>query len=245
MTLGEMSAYPVTRKRKYVRKYPVTTAKRSRWSTYGAAGMQLARDVMYLKTLINSEPHNWYVNAGNNYNYNGAIVSLSNVTVGNSEQDRTGNRVLPRYLNVKWYVTTGSVNNLARVMLIRYWGEATSAAPGVTVAEVMRTTALGTVQAPLAHLNEDNTGPKGDRARRVEVLRSELVTLDNEVERRMYSGEWDVQVNGMNVQRKEHIEWRSSTTEEPVSGGFYMIFIGASATNDAYQLESKMTFYDN
>ena len=126
--------------------------------------MQLARDVMYLKTLINSEPHHFYVNAGNNYNYNGAVVSLSNVAVGNLDTDRTGNRVLPRYLNVKWYVTTGSVNNLARVMLIRYWGEATSAAPNVTISEVMRGTALGTVQAPLAHLNEDNTGAVGDRA---------------------------------------------------------------------------------
>lgn len=233
------------RKRRYPYKKRTTPYKRpTRWSTYGAAGVQLARDVMYLKTLINSEPHNWYVNAANNYNYNGAIVSLSNVAVGDTEQDRTGNRVLPRYLNVKWYCTSGSQNNLLRVMLIRYWGETTSSAPAVTVAEVLRNTALGTVQAPLAHLNEHNTGPKGDRCRRVEVLRNELINLD-EIERRAVCGDWDVQVNGMNVDKKEHIEWISGTSNEPVSGGFYILFVGASATNDAYQLESKMTFYDN
>lgn len=223
----------------YYRPLPPT-----RFQTYGAAGKQLVKDVMYLKTLINSEPHNWYVNSGNNYNYNGIVVSLSNVTVGDSEQDRTGNRVLPRYLNVRWHVTSGSVNNLVRVILFRYWGEATSAAPTVTVAEVLRNTALGTVQAPLAHLNEDNTGPKGDRARRIEVHRNDLVSLDD-VERRCVCGEWDVQVNGMNIDKKEHIEWRSTSTEEPISGGFYILFIGASATNDSYQLESKLTFYDN
>lgn len=206
--------------------------------------MQLARDVMYLKTLINSEPHNWYTNQANNFNYNGIVVSLCNVTQGDAEVDRTGNRILPRYMNVKWQVTSGTVNNMVRVILFRYWGEATSAAPGVTVAEVLRTTALGTVQAPLAHLNEDNTGPKGDRARRIEVHRNELINLD-EVERRCYVCDWDVEVNGMYVNKKEHIEYRSGATEEPISGGFYMLFIGASATNDSYQLESKLTFYDN
>lgn len=236
-----MSAYPV-RKKYYKRTYK--RAPPSRWTTYGSAGKQLVRDVMYLKTLINSEPHNWYVNAANNYNYNGNVLSLCNVTQGNDAVDRTGNRILPRYLNVRWQVTSGSVNNLLRVILFRYWGEATSAAPTVTVAEVLRSTALGTVQAPLSHLNEDNTGPKGDRTRRIEVHRNELVNMDG-TERTAACGEWDVQVNGMNVQQKEHIEYRSGTTEEPISGGFYLLFVGASATNDAYQVESKLTFYDN
>lgn len=238
------TSYPVRRttyKRKYSGTYPRRPAP-SRWSTYGAAGMQLARDVMYLKTLINSEPHNHYVGTSNNYNWDGAIVSLSAVPQGDTNNARTGNRVLPRYLNVKWQVQSATGNNMMRVMLFRYWGETTSAAPSVTVAEVLRV--VGVERAPLSHLNEDNTGQKGDRNRRIEVLRNVLVNVD-QIERRAYTCEWDVEMNGMATNKKEHIEWRSSATEDPVSGGLYMLFIGHSVTNDAYNLESKLVFYDN
>lgn len=228
-------------KRKYVGTYPRRPAP-NRWRTYGGAAKQLAKDVMYLKTLINSEPHLHYVSGGNNYNYNGLIVSLSDVPQGDSFGQRTGNRVLPRYLNVKWQVQSASDNNIARVMLFRYWGEAVNAVPNVTVDEILRT--VGATNAPLSHLNDDITGQKGDRNRRIEVLRNELVNLDR-VERKSYVCDWDVQVNGIGVEPKEHCEWRSNATEAPISGGFYLLFIGASLTNDAANYESKMTFYDN
>ena len=42
----------------------------------------MAKDVMYLKTLINSEPHRKFVQDQNNFNYNGYIVSLCTVATG-------------------------------------------------------------------------------------------------------------------------------------------------------------------
>lgn len=220
----------------YKRKAP------SRWDVYYGAGRQLAKDVMYLKTLINSEPHNWYQQSANNFNWNGIVVSLCDVPTGDSAADRTGNRVLPRYMNVNWRLSYAATSSTFRVILFRYWGEATSAAPGVTVNEVLRSS--GTQFAPLTHLNEDNTGQKGDRNRRIEVLRSALINLDG-VEKVSEVGTWDVEMNGMNVSKKEHMEWRSDVTEEPISGGVYMLFIGNVVGNGGYQLESKLVFYDN
>lgn len=241
----EMSSYPVRKygyKRKYRGTYPRRPPPTSRWSTYLGAGKQLAKDVMYLKTLINSEPHYHIVPTTNNYNYNGNVVSLCNIPQGDTGFNRTGNRVLPRYLNVKWQVESGSDNNIARVMLFRYWGESPTLAPSVAVNEILQN--VGTQLAPLSHLNTDITGQKGDRNRRIEVLRNEIVSLDR-VERRAYVCEWDVQMNGMGTEPKEHIEFRSTTTEEPLSGGVYILFIGKSATNDAFTVVSKLTFYDN
>lgn len=229
------------RPRRYVKKYYARPAP-SRWSVYGGAGKQLVKDVMYLKTLINSEPHNHYVSSANNFSYNGIIVSLSDVVQGDTSNHRSGNRVLPRWANVRWWVNAGTAGQFVRVILFRYWGESTSAAPSVTVAEVLKT--VGNQFAPLSHLNDDNTGPKGDRARRIEVLRSELFTIDS-VERNTMCGSWDVEMNGMGVSKKEHMEWRSSTTEDPTSGGVYALFITNTATNASYALESKLTFYDN
>lgn len=237
-----MSTVPYVRKRVYYkRKRPGPPA--SRWSIYGRAGGQLWKDVLYLKSLVNTEPHRKFVQSANNFNYNGIIVSLSTIASGTGADQRNGQRCLPRYINVNWEVTAGDANQKIRVMLFRYWGEATSdATPSVTVGEVLRGT--GDQFAPLSHLNEDNVGSKGDRLRRIEVLRSQLYSVD-QIAVRSVADSWDVEVNGMNVQRKDHIEWPGSATTEPVSGGFYMLFISGSVVNSSYGLESKLTFYDN
>lgn len=214
----------------------------SRWSTYGAAGRQIVKDVMYLKTLINSEPHTHFVQSSNNFNWNGYIVSLCNVPQDDTENGRTGNRILPRYINLNIHIENGNNNNLIRVIVFRYWGEATSAAPSVTASEVLRTT--GSAYCPLSHLNEDNVGPKGDRTRRIEILRNEMVSVDN-IDKRCVALKWDIEMNGMAVSKKEHIEFRSSTTEDPISGGVYVLFAGKYLGNDGFAMESKLTFYDN
>lgn len=236
-----MSSIPYKKKKViYKRKRPGPPA--SRWSVYGGAGTQLWKDVMYLKTLINSEPHAHYVESANNFNWNGVVVSLCDVPQGDTVGDRSGNRVLGRYLNCKWQVTGGAVNAFYRVILFRYWGENSTAAPTVTVAEVLRT--VGTQYAPLSHLNDDNTGPRGDRARRIEVHRNEVFACDQTMQN-VQMGNWDVEVNGVNVSKKDHTEWAGAATGEPTGGGFYMIFIGNSVTNAAYALSSKFMFYDN
>lgn len=229
---------PYSRKRKrYVKPRVV-----SRWGTYAAAGHQVLKDVMYLKTLINSEPHNHFVQSANNFNWNGFVVSLCNVPQDDTNGGRTGNRILPRFLNLNVHIENGSNNNVIRVIVFRYWGEASGAFPLVTPAEVLRT--IGTSYCPLSHLNEDNVGPRGDRTRRIEVLRNEFVSLDN-IERRCLALKFDIEMNGVAVSRKEHIEFRSSATEDPISGGVYILFAGKYAVNDGFILESKMTFYDN
>jgi len=232
-------------RRYYKRPYPLRkkNVPPSRWVTYGNAGKQLARDVMYLKTLINSEPHNHYVQSANNFNWNGIIVSLSDVPAGDSDQERTGTRILPRFLNVNLRSTWTGQNTVVRIILFRYWGESSSdGAPSVSVSEVLRTS--GTQFAPYTHLNDDNTGPRGDRDRRIEVLRSELLNLDG-VQKQSEVFQWDVQVNGLHVNKKEHIDFTDMDTHQPISGGFYILFINNVADNGSYHMESKMTFYDN
>lgn len=234
-------SYPVAKKKYLKRKRP--GVKPSRWSVYGAAGAQLAKDVLYLKSIINSEPHNFYVQSANNFSWNGIVVGLSGVTVGDTDNDRTGNRVLPRFLNINMHISSGEGNQVVRVILFRYWGEDSGAVPNVFPADVLRD--VGTQYSPLSHLNDSNTGQKGDRARRIEVLRSVFLNLD-QIEMRAATLSWDVEVNGMNVQRKEHCEWSDNVLAvQPISGGFYVMFIANSAVNAAYQLESKMVFYDN
>lgn len=229
-----------------VKKYPAVQ-KRAR--VYVPAVRQLASDVMYLKGLINSEPKNYIVQDSNNFTYSGTVVSLSAVGQGDTENKRDGNRILPKYLSINGYISitsatasTAPIN--ARYVIFRYWGESTSAAPSVTASEVLETT--GTQFAPLSHLNSDNTAGRGDRARRIEVHRSESFCLDK-VANTSIPLNFNIQVNGGSKKIKEHIEFRSSVNEDPVSGGFYLLVISDNATSTElhYKIESKLTFYDN
>jgi len=229
-----------------VKRYP---AFRKRYKVYMPAGKQLYKDVMYLKGLINSEPMGYVKQDANNFDYNGTVISCCDVPLGDNDGYRTGNRVLPRYFSIHMHinqsVTAGSATHCThRLIIFRYWGEATSgASPSVTAGEVLTTTGSG--YAPLSHLNQHNVGARGDRQRRIEVLRNEQFTLD-QVSNTCKDITYNIKMNGKK-KVKEHIEWYSGSTTQPISGGIYVLLINdnATGTQQSYTLESRLVFYDN
>lgn len=229
-------------RRKYYKK-----KKQGRVQIYGRAGKQLYKDVMYLKTLVNSEPHNFTAASSNNIDSTGVVISLNDIAVGDGITERTGTSLLPRWqsLNLtinKKITPAGTVDHETyRIILFRYWGEASSAAPAVTLAEVLQSSVEN------AFLNDDNTGSKGDRERRIEVHKSKFFTLDS-VAQTARVFKWNVAVNGPQKKVKEHIKYRTQNTEQPVSGGFYLLIMSDNATGankSAYKYNSKLVFYDN
>lgn len=226
----------------------------------GVSIPKIIRDVKYLKGLINSEPQPFVTTNSNNVDWAGILVSLSSVVQGDQEGQRTGDRILPRYVNLKGYCT-GVANTAVqqcitwRVMLVRLWSESTSAAPNASVNDVLSTGQISTAFAPLAFLTQHNVGPRGDRCRRIEVLRSEMFTVCNNFDANGLAGgsagrgqwDWNVEMNG--GEKKEHIEFLDNATAQPVSGGLYFLIINdvdaSSANKPAFYIASKMTFYDN
>lgn len=244
---------PYTKYKGKSRKYYGPVAKRA--NVYGPAAMQLAKDVAYLATLVNAEPKSHTVSTSNNYSWSGSIVSLSSVVQGDTGTNRDGNRILPRFLNIRMGVNLATAGFSSaqkyyhtRVIIFRYWGEATSAAGSVTAAEVLTTT--GSALAPFSTLAEANLGSKGDRSRRIEVLRNEILYFDNNGGDSGKILEYNIEMNGQNKSKKEHIEFVGSGTAEPCSGGLYMLIIGGHdpasySTDTAYWLTSRLAFYDN
>lgn len=235
--------------RQVAKRYP---AVRRRYKVYAPAVKQLASDVMYLKGLINSEPMFHTFSSANNFDYNGTLLSLSDIPNGDLAYQRTGNRVLPRFVTVHMHINQGinaayATHVTHRVILCRLWSESSSSAPTAVPSDVLNSTQIGTQFAPLAFLTPNNTGPRGDRNRRIEVLHSECFTLD-QVGDTSRTITWNVEVNKGN-QKKEHIEFFDNTTAQPISGGFYLLVINdqavANATQQSYTVMSKITFYDN
>lgn len=210
----------------------------------------VAKQVAYLGTMINSEPMYHNVQSSNNINWLGGIVDLSNIPTGDGPNQRTGTSVLPRFLNLKLQLVKGlsgtSDHSIMRALVFRYWGESSTAIlPGVPqVNEILATT--GTQFAATSVLNRDNTGARGDRERRIEILRNELVCFDKVSNTcQMYS--YNIEMNGPSKQIKEHIKYDSTATASAISGGIYFLVISdvTTATDCAYKLTSNLTFYDN
>lgn len=232
--------------KKAIKRYP---AFRKRYNVYYPAARQLAKDVMYLKGLVNAEPKYHHVNDSNNFSYAGTIVSLCDVPTGDTNNNRDGNRILPRYLNLRFHINRGITtptytHTTIRYIIFRWWGE-TPNAVGVNPipADILRST--GNQYAPMSPLDSSITGSKGDRNRRIEVHRTGMITLDS-VSKTSHDEEFNIKLNGKN-KVKEHMEYYDNTTNPPTSGGFFILFINDNATSvdAAYYLSSRFVFYDN
>jgi len=233
------------------RKYAPMIARGAtkRYGVYAPAVKQLASDVMYLKGVINSEPHLHITQSSGNFDYSGTVISCCDIPLGDTDVSRTGNRVLPRYfslhMQIRQDVTTTTKHATHRVIVFRYWGEVTSSAsPNVTANEVLSTT--GNTFAPLSHLNQRNVGPKGDRQRRIEILRNEQFSLD-QVGVTFKDIVYNIEMNGKSKAQKEHMEWYGTATAQPISGGIYVLVINDNnvSTDQTYKFEAKITYYDN
>lgn len=226
-------------------------AVRKRARVYVPAVRQLASDIMYIKGLINSEPKNFSVTSSNNFDYTGTVVSLCNVSTGDLNDSRDGNRILPRFMNIKFHVNRGITSptythTTVRYVIFRWWGESPNAqgvAPAVS--DILVSSLVSTQYAPLSQLNTEVTGSKGDRNRRIEVHRTGMITLDS-VSKTSFDEEFNITLNGGN-KTKEHMEFYNNSAYPPTSGGFFILFINDNATSVdcAYYLSSRLTFYDN
>lgn len=212
---------------------------------YGRAGGQLYSDVRYLKTLINSEMH-WHIaDYGLNIDTVGTVLNFNEIPEGDGENLRTGTSILPRFLTLHMHINkamSGTVtHDTIKILLFRYWGSAANDAPNVTPSDIL----LGV--DVLGFLDQDITGKKGDRERRIEVLKSKLFTLDMVADTsRTYS--WNISMNGMNVPKKEHIKYRGASTEDAVSGGLYILVMSSNssgANKSSVNIRGKLGFHDN
>lgn len=237
--------------KRYARRAPgVYRGFQKRQKVYVPAVKQLASDVLYLKGLINSEPKFYAHTANNNVGYNGTVISLCDIPQGDSSQSRDGNRVLPRYFGFKgrFHISPiSSVTHLGlRVIIFRWWGsDPNSAGAAPATDDILSSSLVGTQNVVDSFLSSDITGSRGDRNRRIEVLKNYEVVLDANGNSSLQVDE-NITVNG-GKGPKEHIEYFSAATAPPTSGGFYVLICSdsATATDLSYHFNSKVTFYDN
>lgn len=231
--------------KKLVKNYP---AIRKRYKVYYPAIKQLGADVMYLKGLINSEPKSHQLVHNNNVGYNGVILSCSTIPQGDGSANRDGDRILPRYFTVHGRLqgAAAAVHLGVKCMIFRWWGESPNALGTLpSVSDVVEPSLVGTQNAPDSFLPTTVTGSKGDRNRRIEVLKTFYMVLDTSSGKSSYTINENIELNAGN--KKEHMEYFDNTNYPPTSGGIFILIITDSATSGdlAYHFNTKLTFYDN
>ena len=225
----------------YRRNYRKKTYRKKTNSNYA-----LTKKVNYLSSVVNSELK--YHESVYVYSIDGAgtILPFNNIVQGDSQVNRTGNTVLPKWLTLHMALrhndATTEESEVIRIIVFRYWGEGTDAAPNVTVGDILD------IANPLSFLNDNNTGSRGDRERRIQIHKSYLLAL-NKSDKALRTFKLNIAVNKPSNKRKEHMKFRSSATEDAISGGFYVLVIGenlvGAVEKNSIDVRGKLNFYDN
>lgn len=220
--------------RKRYRKKKQSGFKR-RARIYGRAGGQLYKDVMYIKSLVNSELH--YVDnsyTGQNISSAGSIYHLSGISQGDTNSTRSGNSVLPRYLNLIIKLQNGNADDVVRCMIFRWKDNSVPA-----MADIFENSSTP-VYSPL---NDNISGNVKDR--KIDVLVTERIVLIPNTSAEIVLWKENIDLNAPTKTVKDHIKYDDNTSTAPL-GGIYMLLVGRQpTTTTAMEGNAKFSFHDN
>lgn len=219
---------------RYAKKAYRSKPVRNRVKIYGRAGYQLYKDVSYIKSLVNSELH--YINntyTGQAISSSGTILHLSATTQGNTNANRSGNSILPRYLNIFLKFEQGSVTDLVRCMLFRWKDNSTP-----TISDIFEN-----ASAPVySTLNDNISGNNKDR--KIDVLANKRLLIDT-TERDAVLWKKMIDLNPPSKNVKDHIKYDDNTSTAPL-GGIYLLIVGRQPTTTTdMEGNIKFSFHDN
>lgn len=220
------------RKRKYGGK--------ARYNNYRRGGKQLYKDVMYLKSLVNSELHYDYASyTGQNISSSGSIYHLSAIPQDDTNYGRSGNTVLPRYLNLQIRLVGDTTSptpviDTVRMLIFRWKDNSTPA-----IADVFENSSMP-VYSPL---NDNVSGNTKDR--KIDVIKNKVFNLGKEANSLVVFYKKVMDLNPPNNQVKSHIKFNDAVTTAP-QGGIYMILVGRQPSySTGFEGMHKLSFHDN
>jgi hypothetical protein len=152
-------------------KLETTTGPVANVYNQGKSGKKLSKfDRKVLKSLQKqSEPNSFdVILAATAQDYSGNVYSLSDVSQGDGDSNRTGDQVTPTNLEFRAQVLAGDASNLFRIIIFR-WNPSDSSAP--TVTSILQ--GVASTNAPLSALNRDNY-----RGKLFDVLLDRLISVD-------------------------------------------------------------------
>lgn len=209
----------------------------SRLNTYGRAGVQLYRDVNYLRSLVNSELHYDYASYNTTISSTGSIFHLTAIPVDNTNYGRNGNSIMPRYLQLMFTLhnSEGNMFDVVRMIVFRWKDNSTP-----TVADIVEDNS-NPIYSPL---NDNISGNTRDR--QIDIIKSKWFLTGGESPSNggvFYKK--NIDLNPPSKRVKDHVKYDDTSTTAP-SGGIYIMMIGTQAVNTTnFKGSHKLSFHDN
>ncbi len=174
------------------------------------------QELKYYSTFINTT-----------LDISGTIFSILRPAQGVSDLDRIGDSVFLKHIELKYATSAADPTNLVRVIVFK-WNQASTP----TVADVLTSAYLGTVQAPLAPLTWDNRS-------KITVYYDKLHSLVPSTNTALVSSSLSLPIKG-------RVQWAASA----VTNGTNQIYICAisdsgAATHPAFEFVSLVAFSDD
>lgn len=196
--------------------------------------VRMQKDISYIKSLINTEMHHTEYTGTFNTSSAGSITSLSTVAVDDTNNGRTGSKILPRYLNINGYIESPASGATYVRFILFMWKDDTPP----TVTTILQSADIN------SFLNENITGAKNDD-RKVQVLRDKKYSIVQATETSVRFIKIRIPFNGPKIKRKVHIKYiDDNSTDVPIYNGIYMLVL--SNNNPApLSYSARLSFYDN
>ena len=192
---------------------------------------------MYLKTLVNSELHYDYASyTAQSITSAGSIYHLSAIGQGDTNSTRSGNSVLPRYLNLQVTLQSSVISDVVRLLVFRWKDNSTP-----TIADVFENSSMP-VYSPL---NDNISGNKKDR--QIDIIKNKVLVVGSGTYSDVVFYKKVLDLNPQNKNIKDHIKFDNASTTAPV-GGIYMILVSrkpSGANNIDFEGMHKLSFHDN
>lgn len=213
----------------YKRKFYKKRGRKRPWykKKYSAmdAGRYALSQIWKLKGLVNVEKKKLdTISTGSAISNSGTIVHLSAIAQGDGDNNRSGNSVYARSLNLKGTLSMhGSASNtFVRMSLVMDTQQIADTSPSFT--DIYENSDIN------SHLNNTTVG-------RFKVLCSRTYNLSvTNTNKILY----------INKAMRHHIRYNGSASTDQQKGALYLVFVSNEATNTPnVNYEARLTYIDN
>lgn len=211
------------RSRRYRRR--LYRPRQSNFQRYAGYAVKALKGVNYIRGLVNSEVFKHDIVYNTIITNSGVLVPLTSLAEGNGDDDRTGNSIFVRSVNLDGSIAmSGSNNTVVRLALIKDSQQISDTTPAWT--DVYESTSMNT------HLNSNTVG-------RFTVLYSKKFTL--------ISGFSNHKVISMNKAMRMHVRYNGATGTDVQRNGLYLALISnqASPNAPAPEFHIRVSYHDN
>lgn len=215
-----------------IRKSRKRRGRRPGWFNhfaYGVSALSLAktavREIWKLKGLINSEKKKFDRTEGAKTPDNTGIVdNLVGIAQGDGDQDRNGNSIYVRSVNIKGNIKINAAasNTFIRVSVVQDTQQIADTVPAWT--DIYESADVN------AHLNNLTVG-------RFKVLKDRTFRLDADDPGKMFE---------INLPMRHHVRYNGSATSDIQKGAIYLCMVSNEPANTpTLSYQSRVSYHDN